>query len=254
MLNDEQLLQYSRQIMLLQIDIEGQQKLLDAHVVILGLGGLGSPVALYLTAAGIGEITLIDDDDVDLSNLQRQVIHQASSQGLPKVESARKTMLGLNPDVKINTVQQKLDESELIKVVNKCQIVVDCCDNFETRFSLNRACFTHRVPLVFGAAIRWEGQLTTFMMNDVSPCYRCLYDEQSATDETCSQNGIVGPVVGIIGTMQALEVIKIITGAGRAAVAELTLFDGLNHSFSKIKYGKKSDCPVCGEARSYPIV
>lgn len=246
MLSDSQLLKYSRQIMLPQIDIEGQQKLLESHVVILGLGGLGSPVALYLATAGVGEITLIDNDEVDLSNLQRQIVHRVSSQGQPKVESARRTMIELNPEIKINLLQQRLDESELQKVVNNCQVVVDCCDNFETRFMLNRACFSQRVPLVSGAAIRWEGQLTTFMMEEQSPCYRCLYDEQSFTDQSCSQNGIVGPVVGIIGTMQALEVIKIITGAGKLAVAELTLFDGLDNSFSKIKYAKKFDCPVCG--------
>ena len=246
MLSDDQLLKYSRQIMLPQIDIEGQQKLLDSHVVILGLGGLGSPVALYLATAGVGEITLIDDDEVDLSNLQRQVVHRASSQGLPKVESARRTMLDLNPELKVNLLQQRLDESELKKVVKNCQIVVDCCDNFETRFMLNRVCFSNRIPLVSGAAIRWEGQLTTFMMTDQSPCYRCLYDEQSFNDQSCSQNGIVGPVVGIIGTMQALEVIKVITGAGQPSAAELTLFDGLDNSFSKIKYAKKIDCPVCG--------
>ncbi len=247
MLSDQQLLKYSRQIMLPQIDIEGQQKLLDSHVVILGLGGLGSPVAMYLATAGIGEITLLDDDEVELSNLQRQIVHLMSSQGLAKVDSAASTMLGLNPDIKLNIIKQRLAEPELQKVIENCQVVADCSDNFETRFMLNRACFNQSVPLVSGAAIRWEGQLTTFMMNEASPCYRCLYDEQSFTDQTCAQNGIVGPVVGIIGTMQALEIIKIITEAGQPAVAELTLFDGLENSFSKIKYAKKLDCPVCGE-------
>jgi molybdopterin/thiamine biosynthesis adenylyltransferase len=246
MLSDEQLLKYSRQIMLPQIDIEGQQKLANSHVVILGLGGLGSPVAMYLATAGIGEITLIDDDKVDLSNLQRQIVHQQSSQGQAKVESARTTMLALNPEIKLNIIKQRLDESELQKVLENADVVTDCCDNFETRFMLNRVCFTHKIPLVSGAAIRCEGQLTTFMTGEASPCYRCLYDEDSFTDQTCAQNGIVGPVVGIIGTMQALEVIKIITGAGRPAIGELTLFDGLDGAFSKIKYAKKIDCPVCG--------
>lgn len=247
MLNDDQLLRYSRQIMLPQIDIEGQQKLLDAHVAILGLGGLGSPVALYLATAGIGEMTLIDDDEVDLSNLQRQVVHPASSQGQAKVESARKTMLALNSELKINLVKKRLDELELQEQVKNCDLVTDCCDNFKTRFMLNRVCVRQSIPLVSGAAIRWEGQLTSFTMERASPCYRCLYDEDSFSDQSCAHNGIVGPVVGVIGTMQALEVIKIITGAGRPSVAELILFDGLENSFSKIKYNKKNNCPVCGE-------
>jgi len=246
MLSDEQLLTYSRQIMLPQIDIDGQQKLVDSHLVILGLGGLGSPVAMYLATSGIANITLIDDDKVELSNLQRQIIHKASSQGQEKVLSAKANLLSLNPELRINTINHRLNEDALSDVIKGADAVADCCDNFATRFMLNRQCHQHNVPLISGAAIRWEGQLTTFMMDQNSPCYRCLYDEDSFTDETCAQNGVVGPVVGIIGSMQALEVIKVITGAGKPAVGQLTLFDGLENRFSQIKYNRKANCPVCG--------
>jgi len=246
MLTDEQLLKYSRQIMLPQIDIDGQQALLNSHLLILGLGGLGSPVAMYLATAGIGEITLIDDDKVDLSNLQRQIIHQQDSQEKYKVESAKESLLKLNSEIKINCINQRLDEKSLNNIIASVDIVADCCDNFETRFMLNRVCFHNKKPLVSGAAIRWEGQLTSFTMKEGTPCYQCLYDKDSFTDQTCAHNGVVGPVVGIIGSMQALEVIKLITGSGKPAVGELTLFDGLDMSFSKIKYGKKEGCGICG--------
>jgi len=246
MLTDDHLLKYSRQIMLSQIDIAGQQALLNSHVLILGLGGLGSPVAMYLATAGIGEITLIDDDKVDLSNLQRQIIHKQNSQEQYKVDSAKEQLLKLNPEIKINTVNQRLDEESLNQIISNVDLVTDCCDNFETRFMLNRVCFKHKIPLVSGAAIRWEGQLTSFTMKEGSPCYQCLYDADSFSDQTCAHNGVVGPVVGIIGSMQALEAIKLITGSGKPAEGELTLFDGLDLSFSKIKFGKKDQCGVCG--------
>ena len=245
MLTDDQLLKYSRQIMLPQIDIDGQDKLSQSHVLIIGLGGLGSPVAMYLATSGIAEITLIDDDKVDISNLQRQIIHQHNSNGMNKVASAKERLETLNPECKINTISKRLSENELNLLIQKINVVADCSDNFETRFLINKVCFENKTPLVSGAAIKWEGQLTTFMMDGKSPCYRCLYDDNSSTDQSCSQNGIVGPVVGIIGSMQALEIIKVITGAGIPAVAELTLLDGLDMSFNKIKYAKKNDCPVC---------
>ena len=245
MLTDDQLLKYSRQIMLPQIDISGQEKLIGSHVVIIGLGGLGSPVALYLASAGVGQLSLVDDDKVDTSNLQRQIIHRAEFTGIDKVDSAKKMLLEINPEIKINTINKRLVESELQDLISQSNVVADCSDNFDTRFMLNRVCHKNSVPLVSGAAIRWEGQLTTFMMAKESPCYRCLYDEDSFSDQSCSSNGVVGPVVGIIGSMQALEVVKIISSAGTPAVNELTLFDGLDNSFSKIKYRKKKDCPVC---------
>ena len=247
MLSDEQLLKYSRQIMLPQIDIEGQQALLNSHVLILGLGGLGSPVAMYLATAGVGELTLVDDDKVDLSNLQRQIVHTQDSQKQYKVESAKELLLKLNPEIKINTINQRLDENELNDIVSNVDIVADCCDNFETRFMLNRVCYKNKKTLVSGAAIRWEGQLTTFTMEVSTPCYQCLYDKDSFTDQTCASNGVVGPVVGVIGSMQALEAIKLITGSGKPAVGELTLFDGLDMSFNKIKFGKKADCDICSK-------
>jgi molybdopterin/thiamine biosynthesis adenylyltransferase len=245
MLTDAQLLKYSRQIMLSQVDISGQEKLSQSHVLIIGLGGLGSPVALYLAAAGITELTLVDNDKVDTTNLHRQIIHQHSSIGQDKVESAKNRIYGLNSECKVNTINQKLKEKDLNSLMQKVTVVADCSDNFETRFLLNKVCYQNKTPLVSGAAIKWEGQLTTFMMDGHSPCYRCLYDESASTDQNCSHNGIVGPVVGIIGSMQALEVIKLITGAGSPAVGELTLFDGLEMSFHKIKYSNKANCPVC---------
>ena len=245
MLTDNQLLKYSRQIMLPQIDIVGQEKLNQAHVVIVGLGGLGSPAAMYLATAGIGKLTLIDGDQVDQSNLQRQIIHNKNSIGKNKVTSAKETINALNSDCSVSTIDKRLNEEEFEHLLSDVNALVDCCDNFETRFLLNRVCFKTKTPLVSGSAIRWEGQLTTFTMQENTPCYQCLYDDNSSTDQTCAQNGVVGPVVGIIGSMQALEAIKVITGAGELCIGELTLFDGLDMSFHKIKYTKKDECPVC---------
>ena len=243
MLSDNQLLKYSRQIMLSKIDIEGQQKLLNAHVVVLGLGGLGSPVSMYLAAAGVGKLTLIDDDKVDSSNLQRQIVHQCDNLEQSKVLSAKQSLAALNPDCEIDTIDRRLTESELTQLISKANVVVDCCDNFETRF--NRVCFSNRVPLVSGAAIRWEGQLSTFLMNDETPCYRCLYEEDSFTDQTCSQNGVAAPLVGIIGSMQAMETIKLICQVGKTISAKLMLFDGLEMEWRTIKFNKRDNCPVC---------
>jgi len=231
--------------MLPQIDIAGQEKLNNAHVVIVGLGGLGSPVAMYLATAGIGKLTLVDDDQVEQSNLQRQIIHTESSIGKNKVISAKEAIKALNSDCSVNTIDKRLNENEFEQLLSDANVLVDCCDNFETRFLLNRVCFKTKMPLVSGSAIRWEGQLTTFTMKDNTPCYQCLYDDSSTTDQTCSQNGVVGPAVGIIGSMQVLETVKVITGAGKLSVGELTLFDGLDMSFRKIKYVKKTECPVC---------
>ncbi len=233
--------------MLPQIDIAGQEKLNEAHAVIVGLGGLGSPVAMYLATSGIRKLTLIDDDQVDVSNLQRQVIHNENSIGKKKVTSAKESIEALNSDCIVNIIDWRLNEQEFEDRLAEVNVLVDCCDNFETRFLLNRVCFKTKTPLVSGSAIRWEGQLTTFIMKESTPCYQCLYDDNSATDQNCSQNGIVGPVVGIIGSMQALETIKVITGAGTLSVGELTLFDGLDMSFNKINYSKKDDCPVCNK-------
>lgn len=245
MLTDDQLLQYSRQIMLPKIEIAGQQKLINSHVVILGVGGLGSPVSMYLASAGVGELTLVDDDKVELSNLQRQIVHQFSSIDEFKVHSAKKTLLELNPECKVNTIEQRLSENQLDELMQNVTLVVDCSDNFETRFMLNRVCFKNSIPLVSGAAIRWEGQLATFPMTQGAPCYRCLYDEKTSNDQSCSQNGVVSPLVGIIGSIQALEVIKLLVNTGKPLLGRLMLFDALDMSWQTIKFNKLTNCPVC---------
>ena len=245
MLSDEELLRYSRQIMLQQIDIDGQQKLSDASVLVVGVGGLGSPVALYLAAAGIGSLTLVDDDQVDSSNLQRQIIHQESCQGIDKVESAKQRLEQINPSCKLELINKRLDKSSIENLLSNIDLVVDCCDNFETRFMLNEVCWQSKTPLVSGAAIRWEGQLTTFLMEPDSACYACLYDNDTHTDQSCSENGVLGPIVGTIGSLQALEAIKVITGAGTPSAGCLILFDGIDLSFNKIKFRKKKGCLVC---------
>lgn len=245
MLTDEQLLKYSRQIMLPKIDIEGQLKLIDSHVLIVGVGGLGSPVAMYLAAAGVGKLTIVDDDKVDLSNLQRQIIHQLDSINEDKVTSANRTIAGLAPECQVNAVNRRLNEEELHTFVEQASVVVDCCDNFDTRFMLNRVCFKKQTPLVSGAAIRWEGQLSTFTMEKGTPCYRCIYEDDVFSDQTCAQNGVVAPIVGSIGSLQAMEAIKLITGAGEPLLGRLMLFDGLSMEWRTIKFQQRNDCPVC---------
>jgi len=246
-MNDEQLLRYSRQILLPQFGTEGQQKLLDAHVLIIGLGGLGSPVAMYLAAAGVGELTLVDHDTVDLSNLQRQILHRNDNIGQPKVESAQHNLAQLNDEISIHTVNKKLDDDELQQVVSQVDLVVDATDNFPTRFAINRACVQHKKPLVSGAAIRLEGQVGIFDLRRAdSPCYRCLYDEQGGVPETCSENGVMAPMVGIIGSIQALEVIKLLTDTGETLAGKLLISDGLHQEWRSMKLRKDPACPVCG--------
>lgn len=245
MLTDDQLLKYSRQIMLPKIDIEGQEKLINANVLVVGLGGLGSPVAMYLAAAGVGQLTLVDDDQVDLSNLQRQIIHQLNTLGQDKVASANQTIAGLAPECQVNCINRRLNEEQLLPIIEQASLVVDCCDNFETRFMLNRVCFKTQTPLVSGAAIRWEGQLSTFTMQEGTPCYRCVYEDDVFSDQTCAQNGVVAPLVGIIGSAQAIETIKVITSAGEPLCGRLMLFDGLSMEWRTIKFKQRDNCPVC---------
>lgn len=245
MLTDEELLRYSRQIMLPQIDIDGQQKLNDATALIIGLGGLGSPVAMYLAAAGVGKLILVDDDQVDLTNLQRQIVHSTENIDSPKVESAKASLLKLNPECEVDSIAKRLTEDELHNLVAQSTVVVDCCDNFDTRFMLNRVCFAHKTPLVSGAAIRWEGQLSTYTYQNNTPCYRCLYEDDAFTDQTCSQNGVVAPLVGIIGSVQALESIKVICNVGETITGRLMLFDGIDLSWRTIKFKNRAGCPVC---------
>ncbi|NVK40889.1 MAG: molybdopterin-synthase adenylyltransferase MoeB [Oceanospirillaceae bacterium] len=247
MLSDEQLLRYSRQIMLPEVEIEGQEAWLGSRVLIVGLGGLGSPVAMYLAAAGVGELVLVDDDDVDLSNLQRQIVHHSGRIGTPKVESARETLKALNPDVVIQTLYERLSPQGLEELVATVDLVVDCCDNFSTRFAINRACFKHKRPLVSGAAIRLEGQVAVYDPNQPdSPCYQCLYREGEEESLTCSESGVLSPLVGIIGSVQAMEALKVLASIGRPLVGRLQLLDAHSMDWRTLKLKKDPQCPVCG--------
>jgi adenylyltransferase/sulfurtransferase len=246
-MNDDQLLRYSRQIMLPQLDIEGQQKLLDSHVLIIGLGGLGSPVAMYLTAAGIGTLTLVDFDEVDLSNLQRQIVHETNSIGLPKVESAARKLKALNEEVDIRTIHQKLEGTSLRETVRSADIVVDASDNFTTRFIVNEACAIESIPLVSGAAVRMEGQVSVFPHQGTGQaCYHCLYSAEHEEDiGTCSENGVLSPIVGIIGSIQATEVIKYLAGIGDTLSGRLLMVDAATMDFRVIRLRQDPHCPVC---------
>jgi adenylyltransferase/sulfurtransferase len=247
-MNDQQLLRYSRQIMLSDIDIEGQEKLLAARVLIIGLGGLGSPVAMYLAAAGVGHLKLADFDTVDLSNLQRQIAHTTDSIGQTKIESAAKTLHALNPDIQITCISTALDADALATQVAGVDVVVDCCDNFATRFAVNAACVAAKIPLVSGAAIRLEGQLAVFdNRNSNCSCYRCLYDEDSEENRTCAANGVLSPLVGVIGSMQALETIKLIVGFGQTLAGKLLVFDARYSQWRELKLPKDKHCPVCNK-------
>lgn len=246
-MNDQQLLRYSRQIMLPDVDIEGQEKLLAARVLIVGLGGLGSPVAMYLAAAGVGHLILADFDTVDLSNLQRQIVHTSASIGQAKVESAAETLRKLNPEIEISCLAQQLDADSLAKQIANVTVVVDCCDNFATRFAVNAACVKYKIPLVSGAAIRLEGQVAVFdARNSQSPCYCCLYDAQSEADASCAANGVLAPLVGVIGSVQALEALKMIIGFGESLVGRVQLFDARQNQWRELKLLKDQSCPVCG--------
>jgi molybdopterin-synthase adenylyltransferase len=245
-MNDQQLLRYSRQIMLPDVDLDGQEKLLAARVLIIGLGGLGSPVAMYLAAAGVGHLVLADFDSVDLSNLQRQIAHTTDRIGQLKVESAAQTIRALNPDVQITCVTQVLDADALKDQIAGVDVVVDCCDNFQTRFAVNAACVAARVPLVSGAAIRLEGQVAVFDTRQPDcPCYRCLYDEESEENTSCAANGVLAPLVGIVGSMQALEAIKLIVGFGTSLAGKLLVFDARHSQWRELKLPKDPHCPVC---------
>jgi adenylyltransferase/sulfurtransferase len=244
-MDDAQLLRYSRQIMLPAIAIEGQERLRQSHALIIGLGGLGSPASMFLAAAGVGCLTLVDFDTVDLSNLQRQIVHTTERIGMPKVESARRSLQALNPDVEIRCIARQLEHGELTEQVLKADVVIDCSDNFATRFAVNRACFAVGVPLVAGAAIRWEGQVSVFSGTE-GPCYQCLYPEQGQLEETCSANGILAPVVGMIGSLQATEAIKLLTNAGVPLHGRLLLLDALTMEWRNLKLRADPACPICG--------
>ena len=241
-MEDDKLLQYSRQIMLPEIDMRGQQRLLASRILIIGLGGLGSPAAMYLATAGAGTLVLVDDDEVELSNLQRQIIHRVSALGQSKTDSAADTLQQLNPDCGLELIRHRLNERELAQQVAQADVVLDCTDNFNTRFAVNRACVAAKTPLVSGAAIRWEGQVVVF---DGQPCYHCLYGESGEPEDNCSTNGVLAPVVGIIGSIQAVEAIKIITGAGKPLTGRLLLMDALSMEWRSMKLNPDPNCPVC---------
>lgn len=247
-MNDEQLLLYSRQIMLPELDVEGQNKLLAATVLIVGLGGLGSPVALYLTAAGVGKLIITDHDEVDLSNLQRQIVHRTDAVGSAKVQSAETTLKSLNPTIAIAAIDHKLDERELLDILESVDLVLDASDNFETRYFINDMCWQAGVPLVSGAAIRWEGQVAVFDPRDsTSPCYRCLYLEGDDEALNCAENGVVSALVGVIGTLQAMEAIKLLTGVGDSLKGYVLYYDAKRADWRKLKLSKRAGCPTCSK-------
>lgn len=248
MLSDEELLRYSRQILLPQIDVAGQLRLKDSRVLVVGLGGLGSPVALYLAAAGVGELHLADFDRVDLTNLQRQVLHDSDSVGLPKVESARRRLAVINPEVRLLPLDRALDADGLDAAVGAVDLVLDCSDNFTTREAVNAACVRQRRPLVSGAAIRLEGQLSVFDPRRAdSPCYHCLYGSGSEAELTCSEAGVVGPLVGLVGSLQALEALKLLAGFGEPLIGRLLLVEGLSSRFRELRVRRDPRCMVCGD-------
>ena len=246
-MNDNQLLRYSRHILLPQIAYEGQEALTQSHVLIVGAGGLGSPSALYMAAGGVGALTICDFDVVDLTNLQRQIIHTTQSVGINKAVSAKQTLQAINPDVVVNIVEEKSTEAAMSKLVKEADVVLDCSDNFATRYALNRLCFEHQKPLVSGAAIGFEGQVTVYdFRHPESPCYHCLFpDDGSETDMRCSENGVFSPLVGMIGTTQAAEAMKLLMNIGTSLQGRLMLLDALNIEWRTIKLSKDPACKVC---------
>jgi adenylyltransferase/sulfurtransferase len=264
-MNDNQLIRYSPQIMLPQFDIAGQQRLMASHALIIGLGGLGSPVAMYLAASGVGQLTLVDDDTVELSNLQRQILHTQADIGRVKVESAAETLRAMNPEIEITTRAQRLNGDDLRQAVQQADVVIDASDNFATRFAINQACVDTHTPLISGAAIRLEGQVSVFLNqspnrkgnhrphNDTTkdnpktatPCYRCLYDDIPEPAPSCSENGVLSPVVGIIGSIQATEAIKLLAGLGTNLSGRLLTLDASTMEFREIRLRQDPACPVC---------
>ncbi|QIK38404.1 molybdopterin-synthase adenylyltransferase MoeB [Caldichromatium japonicum] len=244
-MTDDELIRYSRQILLPQFGVEGQKRLRAARVLIVGLGGLGSAAACYLTAAGVGRLVLVDGDRVELSNLQRQILHTAERIGMPKTASARRSLAALNPTVELEVHEGRVGADSLPELVSGVDLVLDCSDNFPTRFALNAACYRATIPLISGAAIRFEGQLTAFSGRPGGPCYRCLYPEEGALDETCTANGVLGPLLGVIGSLQAIEAIKILTGIGEPLFGRLILFDALRLDWRQVRLPPDPACPIC---------
>ncbi len=247
-MNDQQLLRYSRQIMLPQLDVAGQEQLLASRALIIGMGGLGSPLAMYLAAAGVGHLVIVDDDEVDLSNLQRQIIHHTADIGRAKVDSAQEQIAAINPDITVTALASRLNETELAEQVAQADVVIDGTDNFASRFALNKLCVQQQTPLVSGAAIRMEGQVSVFNLSAESPCYHCLYKDEGELDTSCSANGVLAPVVGIIGSIQANEAIKVLAGMGETLDGRLLVLDALYMEWRSLKLKKDPHCPVCSAA------
>jgi molybdopterin-synthase adenylyltransferase len=250
-MEDHDLLRYSRHILLEEFGIDGQARVSAAHALVIGAGGLGSPVALYLAAAGVGKITLVDNDTVDLSNLQRQVAHTTARQGRSKVASAAEAMLAINPTIVVETLAQRADAQALDRLVAGADVVLDCSDNFVTRQAVNHACVAHAKPLVAGAAIRFDGQLSVYDVRDpASPCYACLFPADAEFEETrCAVLGVFAPVVGTIGTLQAHEALKLLAGIGGTLTGRLLMFDGRSTSFDTLRTARDPDCSVCAAHR-----
>ena len=251
-MNDDQLLRYSRHILLDELGVEGQRRLLAAHALVIGAGGLGSPVALYLGTAGVGTLTLIDHDAVDLTNLQRQVAHNLSRLGQPKAQSAAQSVHAINPEVNVIALHERAQGDRLDALVAAADVVLDCTDNFKTRHDVNAACVRHRKPLVSGAAIGFDGQISVYdtRMPD-APCYACLFPPDSAFEETrCATMGVFAPLVGIIGTTQAAEALKLLTGVGRSLAGRLQMLDAREMEWSEVRLARQPHCPVCAAARA----
>ena len=247
-MDDQHLLRYARHILLNELGFEGQERLLESKVLIVGAGGLGSPAALYLASAGVGQIILADDDEVELSNLQRQILHTTARIGWPKAVSGKQALAELNPDVQVEARVQRLTGTSLEDTVSQVDLVLDCCDNFATRHAVNRACVKHGKPLVSGAAIRFSGQVSVFDLRDSqAPCYHCLFPEADDVEElNCATTGVLGPLVGIIGSMQAAEANKILAKKGEPVVGRLLCLDALSMQWQSIRFKRDPDCLVCG--------
>jgi molybdopterin/thiamine biosynthesis adenylyltransferase len=246
-MQDEELLRYSRHILLNDIGIEGQERIGASHALIIGAGGLGSPAAMYLAAAGVGHLTVLDDDTVDLTNLQRQIAHRTDTVGIPKVESLRQTLHALNPHVQVTALEQRADAASLEQLVAQADVVLDCCDNFATRQAVNKSCVEHRKPLVSGAAIQFDGQVSVYdVRHESTPCYACTFSPDAAFEEVrCSTMGVFAPLVGIIGSIQAAEALKLLSGTGEPLAGRLLMLDGRRMEWTEIRMPRNPQCPVC---------
>jgi molybdopterin/thiamine biosynthesis adenylyltransferase len=248
-MTDADLLRYARHILLNEIGVEGQQRIQGAHVLLIGAGGLGSPVALYLGSSGVGRITVVDHDTVDLTNLQRQIAHTDARVGQPKVVSIQAAVGAINPTVAVTAIMQRADASLLDALVPQADVVLDCCDNFSTRHAINAACVKHRKPLVSGAAIRFDGQVCVYDARQAqSPCYACVFPAQATFEETlCSTMGVFAPLVGVVGSLQAAEAIKLICGVGHPLIGRLLMIDGRSMEFTELAVHRDAGCQVCGK-------